>query len=94
MEWVNNHWSILIFIGGLIGQWVWFRTKLEELMEAKKRVDEKLGSIEKDMLEVKLTSVREQQKVANIDQTLDEVKQLTQKTYDLLVNLNRRSQDK
>ena len=91
MQWLENHWTILTAVAMAIGQFVYMKIKLEDLMNGQTELKSRLKSNEDELVKVKLEAVREQQKVANMDEKLDEVHETVHKVYDLLIDLKRSS---
>lgn len=93
MGWLEQHWTVLAAALAVVAQWTYFKYKLEDLVKNGQARDVKLGVIEKDVLDIRLSAATEQQKVANIKDKVDEVHETVNKIYDLVLTIKRRTGD-
>lgn len=78
--------SLAIPLAGLIGQWVWLKIKVGDLLEAQKGLETKQDIMERDMEAVKIVAAKDGERLLAIGANVKEVSTKIDKVFDLLLS--------
>jgi hypothetical protein len=89
-EWLEAHSTLvglLVLASGLAGQWYWLRLKVDDILQWRKDMQQKVDEIEKDVQTMRVETAVERQRLTDVGRKVDDVQRTLEDLRSLLMQL-------